>query len=290
MTIAYLNKNATSVADANWSDTSGFSATYPTLVVNDVIGNGRLGITGDVDKSGITEGVFSFDIHPGAVGILGTPSNPLIFDADNESSSAAGDQASARVTNYGSGVVLHYNAGGDESTAGNVSVGTGNSIYMYGGTATNVGQTGGYFEANQSTVITNYDAYGGRSKIEYNATAITLFRATGGVHEIYRKVTTFELGDGATVYYRPDKQITSFASTKLDLYGGRFVPTRGAIPTVNALGGIFDMTQLAEETAYGATAFNLGGARIIDSDFFDSSNVTNLYGTKRPVGGPAQLD
>jgi hypothetical protein len=285
MTIAYLAKNAASLANANWSDTSGFAATYPTLVINDIVGNGSTPVTTDIDKSGITEGVFSFNIYPGARGVLGTPANPVEFDADNESSSSAGDQASAEVTNYGSGFVFHYQASGDDNSCRNASVGPGNELHIYGGTVVNAGISGGLFTANQSTVITNVDAYGGRSEIEYNATPITLFRATGGEHYVYRKVTAFEVGGNARVYYYPDGQVTDFSSSSVKTYGGYFTHDRGAIPTMNLLAGTYDTSNLREATAPGGTAFNVGGAKIIGSNLFDDSNVTYLYGTKRDIGG-----
>lgn len=287
---AYLNKNATSLADANWSDTSGFSATYPLLVVNDIIGTGTVPITGDVDHSGETEGVYYFDIRAGARGILGTPANPLRFDADNESASAEGDQATAYVSNYGSGVTLHYVADGDDNSCRNLSVGTGNFTYVYGGTVVNAGQSGGRFEANQSTVITNFDTYGGSSEIEYNATAITLYRAMAGTHIVRRKVTAFEIGGTAIVYYLPDSQVTDFSSTSLKQTGGTFIQDRGAIPTINSLAGKHDFSQLREAITPGGTAWNIGGGRIISSELLDDSNAVNLYGTKRPVSGLTQLD
>lgn len=290
MATAYLAKNASSLADAQWSDTSGFSATYPALVINDVVGNGVTPVTTSVDQSGITEGVFSLDIQPGARGVLGSPANPVICDADNESASAEGDQSSAAITNYGSGFVLHHQAGGDDSLCNNISVGTGNSVYTYGGTYTNVGVSGGYFEANQSTVITNFDAYGGRSLIPYNATAITLYRAMAGEHYVYRKVTAFEVGGTARVYYFPDGQVTSFASTSLKTTGGYFAQDRGAIPTMNLLAGKYDATLLREAITPGATAFNVGGAKIVYSELFDDSNAVYLYGTKQDVGSPTRLD
>lgn len=287
---AYLAKGATSLASANWSDASGFSATYPDLVVNQIIGNGLVPVTSDVSHTGLTEGVFSFEIRPGARGILGSAANPLKFDADNESASAAGDQALARVTNYGSGAVLNYDIEGDNSLASNVSVGRGNTINLFGGTATNASNAGGTFFANQSTVVTNFDGYGGSSEFEYNATAITLFRAMAGTHIVRRKVTAFEIGGTAVVYYLPDDNVSSFASTSLKTTGGDFRQDRGSIPTVDALAGKIDWSKLREAIAPGATEFNLGGAKIIGSDLLDDSNIEYLYGIKRDVGGFTQID
>jgi hypothetical protein len=290
MATAYLAKNASSLADAQWSDTNGFSATYPDLVINDIIGNGVTAVTTSIDHSGATEGVHSFKIQPGARGVLGTAANPVKFDADNESASSAGDQASAEVSNYGSGVVFHYEADGDDNECKNASVGKGNELHLYGGTFTNVGQTGGNLTANQDTVITNFDSYGGRSEIEYSSTAITLFRATAGEHYVYRKVTTFEIGGTAKVFYFPDGQVTDFSSSSVKTYGGYFAQDRGAIPTMNLLGGTYDASRLREAITPGGTAFNVGGARIVDSELLNDSNAVYLYGTKQDVGGPTQID
>jgi len=285
MATAYLAKNASSLADAQWSDSNGFSATYPKLVINDIVGNGVTPVTTTIDKSGIAEGVHSFKIQPGARGVLGTASNPVKFDADNESGLSVGNQASAEVSNYGSGFVLHYEADGDDNECKNASVGRGNGLHLYGGTFTNVGQMGGNLTANQDTVITNFDGYGGRSEIEYNSTAITLFRASGGEHYVYRKVTEFQVGGTAKVYYFPDGQVTDFSSSSVLQLGGYFTQDRGAIPTMNLIGGTYDTSNLREETAPGGTAFNVGGAKIIGSELFDDSNVSYLYGSKQDAGG-----
>jgi hypothetical protein len=290
MATAYLAKNASSLADAQWSDTNGFSATYPALVINDVVGNGVTPVTTSVDQSGITEGVFSFKIQPGARGVLGTASNPVKFDADNESASSAGDQASAEVSNYGSGVVLYYQASGDDNSCRNISVGKGNETHVVGGAVTNAGMSGGVFTANQSTTITNFAGFGGRSEIEYNATAITLYRAYGGEHYVYRKVTAFEVGGNARVFYFPDGQVTDFSSTSLETSGGYFSQDRGPFPTMNLLAGVYDASRLREEITPGATAFNVGGAKIVHSELFDDSNAVYLYGTKQDVGSPTRLD
>lgn len=293
MTTAYLSRGATSLADANWSDTSGFSATYPNLVVNQRIGDGVEAVTTSVDFSSPSKTVYGFWVAPGAQGILGSSSNRVKFDADNESASSAGDQASAFVANFGSGVALHYEAAGTNSLCKNLSIGSGpngepNQLYFYAGTATNVGILSSTFRAYQGSIITNLDAYGGNSEIEYNSTAITLYRAMGGVHIVRRKVTAFEIGGDARVFYLPDDQVTDFSSTSLKMTAssrGQFIIDRGAIPTINALSGNLDFSRLREEITPGGTAFNVGGAKVIPSDLVDLSNAEPLYGTKRPVGG-----
>ena len=290
MATAYLAKNASSLADAQWSDTSGFSATYPALVINDIVGNGVTPVTTSIDHSGATEGVFSLKVQPGARGQIGTAANPVKFDADNESASSAGDQASAEVSNYGSGFVFYYEADGDDNSCRNISVGRGNAMHVVGGAITNAGMSGGAFTANQDTTITNFAAFGGRSEIEYNSTAITLYRAYGGEHYVYRKVTAFEVGGNARVYYFPDGQVTDFSSTTLEVSGGYFSQDRGAIPTMNLLAGTYDASRLREAITPGGTAFNVGGAKIITSELLDDSNAVYLYATKQDVGGATQLD
>lgn len=293
MATAYLNEGATGVADALWSDSAGFSATYPVLAINRPIGTGSP-VVADIDQSALSAGVFSFDVLPGATGTLGTPSNAITFDADNESAGSAGDQASARVTNYGSGFALNCVAGGNNTLFKNLAVGPGpngepNYLNFLGGTATNVGVSGSHFYANQTAVITNFDGYGGHSLIDYNATAIALFRAVGGVHIVQRKVTAFEIGGNARVIYDPNKTITDFSSTSLKQYGGVFVPKRGAIPTIVSLAGVLDFSDLREAVTPGGTSWLLGGGKIIPSDLLNDSNAVNLYGTKRPVGGAVPI-
>ena len=288
MAIAYLNKGAVSLASANWSDSTGF-ADDATLVINKSFGGGQP-LTSDTDYSSLTEGINYLDIRAGAQGQLGNGSNPLKVDADTDSGSTAADY----IANFGSGVTLFLQAGGDDTlilnfTMGNQPVGLPNTSNLVGGTYTNVGMMNGTLNANQSTVITNYDQYGGYAEIDYNSTAITAARIMGGTCIIKRLVTTLTVGKDARVIYDPDDQISSFSGTTINQYGGYLVQKRGATPTILSLAGTHDFSQLREAATPGGTSWSVGGASIVESPNLTTTNVEYVFDIKRNVGGPIPI-
>lgn len=273
MAIEFLAEGAVTLAAAAWTG-SGF-ADNATLVINKPFGNGSPLTTG-TDQSGLTVGIDYLDVMKGAVGQLGTGALPLTVDAD----SAAGD----RITNHGA-VKLYLDAGGGSATINNFDCGAGSQNYLVGGTFGQTTVQGGLFNANESTVLTNLDGYGGQGEVAYKSDKITLCRIMRGTWVIRRACTHLIIGDQARVIFDPD-DAASHTSTAITNYGGHLDWRAGAVPTVNSIGGTIDFSQARAVFAPGATAFNLGGTRIIEgAGQVDTSNVAYVGGMQRSVGG-----
>lgn len=260
--MATLNEGATSLAAANWSDSTGF-ADNATLVINKPFGNGAA-VTAGLDNSGLTEGIDSLDIKKGANGIIGGDGTSLEVDADSASTDG--------ISNHGN-VTLYLQASGDDNKIENFDCGAGSRNFLAGGTFTTTTVQGGYLSANESTVLTNFDAYGGNGVIEYNSTKITLARIMRGSWIIKRACTSLIIGENATVIFDPDDSAT-FTSTAITNYGGRLVWRAGAVPTVTSIGGAIDFSEARDTFTPGGTAFTVGGTTINEGD--GSVSLTNV--------------
>lgn len=274
MAIAYLNEGATSVAASNWSDTTGF-ADNATLVIDKPFGAGQP-ISSDTDQSGLTEGIDYLDIHPGAVGQLGTGASPLRLDADT----AAG----AGVSNYGQ-VSLYLQAKGDDNTIKNFSCGPGSRNTLVAGTFGQTVVSGGMLTAEESAVMTSFDAYGGAGEIKYNSTKITLARIMRGNWLLRRACTSLIVGENATVTIDLN-DAADMTTTTLTNYGGKVIIVYGGYKTLVSLAGVIDLSQARRAFTIGATSLTLGGAKIIEgSGIVTISTVTYVGNSKRSVGG-----
>ena len=270
----YLNEGATSLAAANWSDATGV-VDNGQLVIDRPFGNG-VPLTSSVDWSALTIGIDYLDIKKGATGTLGSGASPLTLDADT----AAGDGLS----NHGI-VTLYLNAGGGSSTINNFDCGSGSRNFLTGGTFGTTTVQGGLLDANESTVLTNLDCYGGGGEIGFNATPITLCRIMRGNWIIRRPCTTLIIGQNANVVYEPD-EAASHTSTAVTNYGGIMDWRAGAIPTVLSIGGTIDFSNAGRDFAPGATSFIVGGTNIIEgTGQVDLSNITYVGRMSRSVGG-----
>lgn len=273
MAVAYLNEGAVSVAAANWSDATGF-ADNATLVIDKPFGGGSP-LTASVDQSALTTGIDYLDILKGAVGQLGTGASPLQVDADT----AAGDG----ITNYGN-VTLYFKGGGS-GVINNFSCGAGSRNIQTDDTVGQVVVEGGSYTAEESAVITNFDAYGGTGEIKYNSTKITLCRIMRGTWILRRACTSLIVGENARVIIDID-DAASMTSTAITNYGGTIDLVHGAYPTLTSIGGTIDLRNARRAFEIGGTAITLGGTRIIEgSEVVTVSNVTNVGNSKRSVGG-----
>lgn len=276
--MATLNEGATSLAAANWSDATGF-ADNATLEINKSFGNGAP-VTTSVDQSGLVSGIDSLDIRKGASGILGSGGSPLKVDADTASTDG--------ISNHGA-VTLYLEAGGNNTTIENFDCGRGSRNYLVGGTFTTVTVQGGTLDANESTVITNFDAYGGSGEIAYNSTKITTCRIMRGNWVIRRACTTLIIGENARVVYEPDTA-ASHTSTTVQNFGGTLDWRDGAIPTVLSIGGVIDYSNAIAEFTPGGTSFIVGGTVFREGDgTVDTSNITYVGRMNRSVGGYTPL-
>ena len=273
MAVAYLNEGATSLAAANWSDATGF-ADNATLVIDKRFGSGSP-LTSDTNQSGLTTGIDYLDILKGAVGQLGTGASPLRVDADT----ASGDG----ITNYGN-VTLYFQGGGS-GQINNFSCGPNSINHHVSDTITQVVVEGGSYTAEESAVITNFDAYGGVGEIKYNSTKITTCRIMRGNWILRRACTNLYIGDNARVTIDLDDAAT-MSSTAITSYGGTIDLRFGAYPTITAIGGTIDLRNARRAFEIGGTAITLGGTKIIEgSEVVTISNVSNVGNSKRSVGG-----
>ena len=271
--MATLNEGATSLAAANWSDATGF-ADNATLVINKPFGNGAA-VTAGLDQSGLTTGIDSLDIKKGAAGIIGGSGTSLEVDADSASTDG--------ISNHGN--VTLYLQGGGSSLIQNFDCGANSRNYLTGGTFTTTTVQGGYLSANESTVLTNFDAYGGNGVIEYKSDKITLARIMRGSWIIKRACTSLIIGENATVIFDPD-DAASFTSTAITNYGGRLIWRAGAVPTVTSIGGSIDFSEARDSFTPGSSAFTVGGTKITEGDGSVSlTNVTYVGRMQRSAGG-----
>jgi hypothetical protein len=273
MAVAYLNEGATSLAAANWSDATGF-ADNATLVIDKKFGSGAP-LTASTDQSGLTTGIDYLDILKGAQGQLGTGASPLQVDADT----ASGDG----IVNYGN-VTLYFRGGGS-GQINNFTCGAGSINYHVNDTITQVVVEGGTYIAEESAVITNFDAYGGSGEIKYNSTKITTCRIMRGTWVLRRACTNLFVGENARVIIDLDDAAT-MTSTAISSYGGTIDLRFGAYPTITAIGGTLDLRNARRAFEIGGTAITLGGTTIHEgSDIVTVSNVTNVGNSKRSIGG-----
>lgn len=273
--MAYLNEGATSLAAANWSDTTGF-ADNATLEIKYPFGNGNP-VTLGLDNSGLTEGIDSLDISVGAVGQIGNGTTALEVDADTATTDY--------VRNRGN-VILYLAASGDDNIIRNFDFGGQSRNYLTGGTFTNITGDGGYLEAGENAVITNFYAAGGSGIIKYNATEITTAVIAGGTWVIERGVNTLYVAQGARVIYDPNDSVSHTGNT-LDISGGVFDWRAGAIPTVNGRGGRIDFSNAREAFTPGGTAFTVFGTSIAEgSGLVSLSNLTYAGAWQRVTIGP----
>lgn len=241
MALAYLNENATSAAAANWSDSTGF-ADGAELVLGD---NSGADVVSDVDQSGLTTGVESFEIQATFNANAGQAGTPFIFDADNSADA---------FVRHGGPRRFYYNAGGGSTNCNFLyQIGTG-ATYLEGGTVDDTYVSRGELYANAFTVLTNFTAYGGRGTIENNATGITSATIKGGQWTIKRD-GTYVIEGGTVTLDIPDTSPTISLTIK---QGARCVVLQAnAIATVYN-DGVLDISRAKRPITLGASTHEQG--------------------------------
>lgn len=264
MAIEFLNEGATSLAAANWSG-SGF-ADNATLVIDKPFGDGSA-VTSDVDQSGLTTGIDYLDIKKSAVGTI----RGLKVDADT----AGADF----IRNYGR-VRLEMESGG--GNVNNFACGGSSENYINAGTFVDVTVDGGYFEAGETAVITNFDAFSGSGRIKKNGTDITLGRIYGGtwlierpgIYEVHGGRVTFDFADDATA-----------TSSTVVTTGGTTIVVFAAFDEVSYLGGKVYENQARRAHTVGSSQYLVGGASITPGDgTITRGTVTYVGAMSREVG------
>jgi len=241
MAIAYLNENATSAAAANWSDSTGF-ADGAELVLS--TSNG-ISVINDVDYSSLTTGVESFEIQETFNADAASAGQPFVFDADASSDAFVRHRGPRR---------FYYGAGGGSNNCNNYYQAGNGSTYLEGGTFDNMDVVRGEFYANESTVITNMTAWGGRGAIEYNATDITLYYQSRGQF-LLKRGGEIIVGGGTLTLDIPD------SSPSIDLTirrGGRVIVLRADVIANCHNEGMLDMSRAKRPVTLGGTTHEQG--------------------------------
>lgn len=269
MATEYIVEGVTTFAAAGWSG-SGLADS------NDFIVDKRIGpVTAGLDQSGLTEGIESIDFTPAGRGQVGSAGAPFKIDVDASSDAffrAMGDW------------LIYYEADGDDNLCQNMHVGQGATVYIVGGTVTNLTMSGGRVVVEAGAIVTNVRKDGGTLVMEYNSTAVTLIEDLGGTTTIKRPYTTLNMGHRASIR---DERETG-AATTVNQRGGTYTAVRGDVANFNGYAGTLDCSQAGEAIALGGSSgLALGALNIIASDKVDVSGLVrpNAYQRSGSVSG-----
>lgn len=242
------------------------------------------------------DGVLSLDFNTGAKGIVGGPDDgPLIMDADDQT---AGVPAGiGRVRNVGE-VDLFIQAGGPLAKIENIHCGNFRARNRLLGTGTfgTASISQGKQTVSSATVVNEYHALGGVSKIAYNATALDFIKITAGEHLLQRKADLIKMSNGI-LDLDPDPSVTQ-TGAKIELGGGLVRWWAGELPEIEGDGGILDFRYARGKLgpALGATLFIVTGTKIRATADIDLSNLETLPAILRselePIdfsGSPIQI-
>ena len=209
-------------------------------------------------------------IGPGFTGNIGGASGSLLCDIDNGT------------TPYGmyraGGGTMYLAAGGASSAITRFKqIGFG-SLFLTGGTFTNLEVGNGATSVNASTVVTNYWQHGGTMAMLNNATAVTAAIISGGQAAIQRALTTLTVSDGTVMVWREDASLTPPAATTVNVYGGVLTWKGGNITTLNAFGdGRVDFSQIPAAITVGTLNID---AKTRAVSKLQSPNFTVTYTTQ----------
>jgi len=235
MATAYLNEGSTSLADANWSDSSGFSATTPDLVIE----AGTQNITGGLDQSSQTEGINSLKIRPSFTGrIEGTGGEAMRVDCDNGTSP---QDPPTIFMQGGAGSFLRYQASGDDNTCDRFVMNSAGQVDITGGTITRLDLINGSAVVGASAVVTNAFLQGGSSTIEHNGTVFTSCIISSGTHTI-RRGGTFVIGGDANVTFDSEDVIGTITVDVIS-QNARVSIASGGTFTGDLISGTFDSSR-----------------------------------------------
>lgn len=193
MPFVYLNQNSTSAAAANWSDGIGVTAGAELVAGN----NTGVSVSSNLDFSAVS-GIESFEIQSTFEGDFGKAGTPFVVDADFS--------ADAFIKHGGTRKFYYDAGGGDANCNFFYQIGSGAS-YIEGGTIDELRISKGGFYANESTVITNVEIWGGSGTFDNNATGFTSYTQNGGQFTVKRD-GTFVINSGTLVLDIPDTSPT----------------------------------------------------------------------------------
>lgn len=271
MAVAYLTEGSITLADAAFSDASGFAAATPTLVID----RGTQTITTELDKSALTEGVNYLHIRRGFTGNIGSEAGPLLVDADNSTT--------PHIWYDAGGGRFYYRAAGDNNLCTRFLQSGLGSSFLQGGTITTLEVSSGDATGNGSVVITNLYVFGGTVTIANNATAITAAYLLGGNIVCRRAITTMHVAGNANVVYDPESNST----TTINQYSGTVDYRATTLTNLNGYGGTFSISRLRRDATF--TNRTLGPD--FNADFNPRTGATPTFTNAAATlaGGPRRL-
>ncbi len=273
MAVAYLNSGATSLASANWSDSTGF-ADDATLVINDGTQSIQTGLT-----AGLTNGVSYLDILEGFSGTIGGSGGSL--SVQTRASLYSETTAAARVRYWASGGSIWYTGetastdtchfwqqrgGGSAHLTGAFTL---RNIHLESGTLSVAENVAG--ESTYTWLLA-----GGAATIDYSATGTYTVIVSGGSHVLKRGVQTgITMASGSLTV---DAQGGAVAA--VNGYGGNVTWLNSGTITVAYLhAGTYDFSRLQRPLTI-TTLWDSPAAKIIPSKLL-------TIGTRKPFGSGA---
>lgn len=256
MANAFLTQGATSLAAANWSDTTGYNSGTPTLFVQ----SGTQTITGGLAPTmGTYVALYNFDVLPGFSGAIGGSAGSFAIETAN----AAFSQVTQlpRVRYYAGGGSFYYTPQGADTGITNEChyyqiAGSGNGFLNGTGIVRRVEcQSGRLYIAPTIDGVTGYrwTLSGGTSTIDGASGSIKLFSVTvtGGQHIIKKgvqggSITSTSVTEGLNVY-GGQVTIDAYGETISDLVvaGGTVtIVNAGTIAHIGAFAGTLDFSKL----------------------------------------------
>lgn len=253
MATVYLNDGAVSVANANWSSGTGFTANAEL-----VIRSGGQAIVSDMDQSGAGS-IRYLKIAENFSGSIGTAASPLYTIATDGSiaewSTASGNEG--RVI-HGGGGTLYLRAAG--AGIDNLHQTGGGRTVLVNGTATFGRLLNGTLDVEALGTVGTLWAFNGQASIGASATASTLLNLVGGSVLLARPYTTINVYGGELIV---NATTSSSAAMTVNQYGGTV--TLIALNTSNTFNynryaGLFDPSRLTRDVTV-ATMYTGRAAR-----------------------------
>jgi hypothetical protein len=230
MAVAFLNTGATSMAAANWSDTTGFTAAAQL-----VIREGSQAIVNDLNQS--ASSIEFLDIQEGFSGNIGNASGSLRCDADGTAESPT--TRLSRIRYNASGGNFYFSATGGNTLAHFVEINTGGTFWGTDGIMKNVVLQNGTARFAAAVAGTGgvWRFTGGVGIIDYAAAlAIPQLDVVAGRHTLSRNATTLNVYGGELVI-----DCAALAITTITITGGNVrLLNSGTVTTVNHYGGTLD--------------------------------------------------
>lgn len=266
MAVAFLNDGATSLAAANWSDATGFTAAAQL-----VIRSGSQSIISDLNQS--ASSIEYLDVQAGFSGNIGSASTSLQCDVDGTTESPT--TRVSRIRYFASGGNMWFNANGSNTLAHFVEINTGGTFWATGGIQKNVVLQRGTLRVAAAVAGTGgvWRFSGGQSTIDYAASsAIPQLDVSGGTHVLNRNATTNNVYGGTLTI-----DAAGLAITTLNVYGGTVrLLNSGTITTVTLLGGTLDC--LAAQRPITFTTMNSDAAATFLKGQYVTITTENIAG------------